>query len=89
MIYAGVQKNVGPAGMVVVIIREDLIRGLICKDLPIYLQLQAPTPTHGSMYNTPNCWAIYCCGKVFKYLKSIGGLEEMHKRNHRQGEGLL
>ena len=35
----------------------------------------------GSMYNTPNCWAIYCCGKVFKYLKSIGGLEEMHKRN--------
>ena len=33
------------------------------------------------MYNTPNCWAIYCCGKVFKYLKSIGGLEEMHKRN--------
>ena len=36
---------------------------------------------NGSMYNTPNCWAIYCCGKVFKYLKSIGGLEEMHKRN--------
>ena len=34
-----------------------------------------------SLYNTPNCWAIYCCGKVFKYLKSIGGLEEMHKRN--------
>ena len=63
MIYAGVQKNVGPAGMVVVIIREDLIRD------------------NGSMYNTPNCWAIYCCGKVFKYLKSIGGLEEMHKRN--------
>ena len=34
-----------------------------------------------SMYNTPNCWAIYCCGKVFKYLKSIGGLEEMERRN--------
>ncbi len=34
-----------------------------------------------SLYNTPNCWAIYCCGKVFKYLKSIGGLEEMERRN--------
>ena len=79
MIYAGVQKNVGPAGMVVCIIREDLIRDDL-KDLPIYLQYSTHAGT-GSMYNTPNCWAIYCCGKVFKYLKSIGGLEEMHKRN--------
>ena len=81
MIYAGVQKNVGPAGMVVVIIREDLIRD---GSRPRAAHLHAattPTPTNGSMYNTPNCWAIYCCGKVFKYLKSIGGLEEMHKRN--------
>ena len=70
MIYAGVQKNVGPAGMVVVIVREDLIRDDL-KDLPIYLQYSTHAGA-GSMYNTPNCWAIYCCGKVFKYLKSIG-----------------
>ena len=79
MIYAGVQKNVGPAGMVVVIIREDLIRDDLT-ELPIYMQYKTHADA-GSMYNTPNCWAIYCCGKVFKYLKGIGGLEEMHKRN--------
>ena len=80
MIYAGVQKNVGPAGMVVVIIREDLIREDIDPKMPIYMSYKTHAD-NGSMYNTPNCWAIYCCGKVFKYLKSIGGLEEMHKRN--------
>ena len=79
MIYAGVQKNVGPAGMVVVIIREDLIRDDLT-DLPIYLQYSTHAGA-GSMYNTPNCWAIYCIGKVFKYLKSIGGLEAMEKLN--------
>ena len=79
LIYFGVQKNVGPAGVVVVIIREDLIRDDL-KDLPVYLQYA----THAgadSMYNTPNCWCIYICGKVFKYLKSIGGLEAMNERN--------
>ena len=84
MIYAGVQKNVGPAGMVVVNIREALIRDDLT-DLPIYLQYK----THadgGSMYNTPNCWAIYCCGKVFKYLKSIGGLEAMDKLNQEKAK---
>ena len=79
LIYAGVQKNVGPAGMVVVIIREDLIRDDL-ENLPVYLQYKTHAD-NGSMYNTPNCWDIYCCGKVFKYLKSIGGLEAMHKRN--------
>ena len=79
LIYAGVQKNVGPAGMVVVIIREDLIRDDLA-DLPVYLQYKTHADAN-SLYNTPNCWDIYCCGKVFKYLKSIGGLEEMHKRN--------
>ena len=79
LIYAGVQKNVGPAGMVVVIIREDLIRDDLT-DLPIYLQYKTHAD-NGSMYNTPNCWAIYCCGKVFKYLKSLGGLKEMEKIN--------
>ena len=80
MIYAGVQKNVGPAGMVVAIIREDLIREDLDPKMPIYMRYDTHA-NNGSMYNTPNCWAIYCCGKVFKYLKSIGGLEEMHKRN--------
>ena len=81
LIWAGVQKNVGPAGMAVVIIREDLIREDVDPKTPIYMTYK----THadgGSMYNTPNCWAIYCCGKVFKYLKDeIGGLEAMNKLN--------
>ena len=80
MIYAGVQKNVGPAGMVIAIIREDLIRDDLDPRVPIYMSYKTHAD-NGSMYNTPNCWAIYCCGKVFKYLKSIGGLEEMHRRN--------
>ncbi len=79
MIYAGVQKNVGPAGMVVVIIREDLIRDDLT-DLPIYLQYKTHADNQ-SMYNTPNTWAIYCIGKVFKYLKSIGGVEAMEQKN--------
>ena len=80
LIYAGVQKNVGPAGMVVVIIREDLIRDDLCEKVPTYMSYKIHAD-NGSMYNTPNCWAIYCCGKVFKYLKSIGGLEAMEKMN--------
>ena len=80
LIYAGVQKNVGPAGMVIAIIREDLIREDLDPKVPIYMRY-ATHADNGSMYNTPNCWAIYCCGKVFKYLKKIGGLEEMHRRN--------
>ena len=86
MIYAGVQKNVGPAGMVVAIIREDLIRDDL-SSLPIYLQYKTHADS-GSMYNTPNCWAIYCCGKVFKYLKSIGGLTEMERRNQEKAKVL-
>ena len=87
LIYAGVQKNVGPAGMVVVIIREDLIRGRIWTPrLPIYMSYKTHAD-NGSMYNTPNCWAIYCCGKVFKYLKSIGGLEAMEQAQHGEGQG--
>ncbi len=80
LIWGGVQKNVGPAGMAVVIIREDLLRD----DLPSYVPIYMNYKTHAdsdSLYNTPNCWAIYCCGKVFQYLKRIGGLEAMHQRN--------
>lgn len=86
LIYAGVQKNVGPAGMVVVIIREDLIRDDL-GDLPVYMQYKTHADAE-SMYNTPNCWAIYCCGKVFKYLKSLGGLEAMDKINQEKAKVL-
>lgn len=79
LIYAGVQKNVGPAGMVIVIIREDLIRDDL-DNLPVYLQYKTHAD-NGSMYNTPNCWDIYCCGKVFKYLKNLGGLQKMDEIN--------
>ncbi len=79
VIISGVQKNVGPAGLAIVIIREDLIRDDLTS-LPAYLQYKCHADA-GSMYNTPNCWSIYCCGKVFKYLKSIGGLEAMYQRN--------
>ena len=85
LIYAGVQKNVGPAGMSVVIIREDLIREDLDPKMPIYMRYDIQAK-NGSMYNTPNCWAIYCCGKVFKYLKSIGGLEEMARRNEEKAK---
>ena len=80
MIYGGVQKNIGPAGLAIVIIREDLIREDLDPKTPIYLSYKTHAD-NGSMYNTPNCWAIYVCGKVFKYLKSIGGLAEMEKIN--------
>ena len=80
LIYAGVQKNVGPAGMVIAIIREDLIREDLDPKVPLYCMYKTHAD-NGSMYNTPNCWAIYCCGKVFKYLKSLGGLAAMDKIN--------
>ena len=85
LIYAGVQKNVGPAGMVVVIIREDLIRDDLCEKVPTYMSYKIHAD-NGSMYNTPNCWAIYCCGKVFKYLKKIGGLTAMQKLNEEKAK---
>ena len=80
MIYGGVQKNIGPAGLAIVIIREDLIREDLDPKTPIYMMYKTHAD-NGSMYNTPNCGAIYVCGKVFKYLKSIGGLAEMEKIN--------
>lgn len=87
MIYGGVQKNIGPAGMAIVIIREDLIREDLDPKMPIYMRYDIQAK-NGSLYNTPNCWDIYCCGKVFKYLKSIGGLEEMAKRNEDKAKVL-
>ena len=85
MIYGRVQKNIGPAGMAIVIIREDLIREDLDPKMPVYMRYDIQAK-NGSLYNTPNCWDIYCCGKVFKYLKSIGGLEEMAKRNEEKAK---
>lgn len=80
MIFAGAQKNVGPAGTVIVIIREDLIS----KELPSYTPIMLRYDIHaenGSMYNTPPTYGIYLCGKVFKWLLNMGGLEAIQKRN--------
>ncbi|MBR6366660.1 MAG: 3-phosphoserine/phosphohydroxythreonine transaminase [Lachnospiraceae bacterium] len=80
MIYGGVQKNVGPAGLVIAIIREDLIPETVDDTVPTMMQYKIHVD-NGSMYNTPNCWAIYICGLVFKWLLKNGGLEAMQKRN--------
>ena len=85
LIWAGVQKNVGPAGMAVVIIREDLLRDDLDPKTPVYMSYKTHADAD-SMYNTPNCWAIYCCGKVFKYLKSLGGLEAVNKLNEEKAK---
>ena len=85
MIYAGVQKNVGPAGMVVVIIRENLIREDIDPKMPVYMSYKTHAD-NGSMYNTPPCYGIYICGKVFKWIKKMGGLEAMQKHNEEKAK---
>lgn len=85
LIWAGVQKNVGPAGMAVVIIREDLITDDVDPKTPTYLKYKTHADA-ASLYNTPNCWAIYCCGKVFKYLLDLGGLEAMNRINEEKAK---
>ena len=80
VIYGGVQKNVGPAGIAITVVREDLIPEGDLADVPIMMQWR-PQADAGSLYNTPNCWAIYVCGKVFKWLLAQGGLEEVKARN--------
>lgn len=80
VIFAGAQKNVGPAGTVIVIIREDLIRKDIDPKTPIMLRYDIQAE-NGSMYNTPPTYGIYLCGKVFKWLLNMGGLEVIHRRN--------
>jgi len=88
LIWAGVQKNVGPAGLAIVIIREDLIRREdLDPKVPTYLRYDTHAD-NDSLYNTPNCWAIYVCGKVFKYLKKLGGLEAINKLNQEKAAPL-
>jgi len=83
LIFAGAQKNVGPAGVVIAIIREDLITEDVLPGTPTMLRYK----THAdekSLYNTPPAYGIYICGKVFKWLKNRGGLEAMKEFNEKK-----
>lgn len=86
IIWAGAQKNVGPAGVTIVIVREDLI-GNADESVPTYLDYKVHAD-NDSMYNTPPCFAIYVAGEVFKYIKETGGLEAMEKRNREKAAKL-
>ena len=83
VIYAGVQKNAGPAGLVTVIVREDLITDDVLPGTPTMLKWKTQAD-NDSMYNTPNTWGIYTCGKVFKWIKDMGGLEVMKAKNEKK-----
>ena len=83
VIYAGVQKNAGPAGLQVVIIREDLITDDVLPGTPTMMKYKTQADAD-SLYNTPPCYDIYICGKIFKWIKDMGGLEEMKKYNERK-----
>jgi phosphoserine aminotransferase len=84
LIYAGAQKNMGPAGVTVVILREDVLER-VPKDLPPMLDLRLQAENR-SLYNTPPCWSIYVCGLVYKYLLKQGGLAAMAKANARKAQ---
>ncbi len=83
MIYGGVQKNIGPAGVVIAIIREDLISEDVLPGTPTMLRYKTHAD-NGSMYNTPPAYGIYICGKVFKWLKAMGGLEAIQAHNQKK-----
>ena len=83
VIYGGVQKNIGPAGVVIVIIREDLITEDTLPGTPTMLQYKIHAD-NDSLYNTPPAYGIYICGKVFKWLKKQGGLEAMKVHNEEK-----
>lgn len=85
VIYGGVQKNIGPAGTVIVIIREDLIRDDVLPGTPTMLKYKTQADAK-SLYNTPPAYGIYICGKVFKWLKKMGGLEAMKERNEKKAK---
>ena len=85
MIYGGVQKNIGPAGVVIAIIRDDLITEDVLPGTPTMLQYKIHAD-NGSMYNTPPAYGIYICGKVFKWLKKMGGLKVMQERNEKKAK---
>lgn len=85
VIYGGVQKNVGPAGVVIVIIREDLITEDVLPGTPTMCQYKTHADAK-SLYNTPPAYGIYICGKVFKWLKAKGGLSAMKDYNEKKAK---
>ena len=85
VIYGGVQKNIGPAGVVIAIIREDLIRDDVMEGTPTMLKYKTQADAD-SLYNTPPCYGIYICGKVFKWLKKQGGLAAMKELNEKKAK---
>ena len=85
IIYGGVQKNIGPAGVVIVIIREDLITEDVLPGTPTMLTYKTHADAD-SLYNTPPAYGIYICGKVFRWLKEMGGLEAMKERNEKKAK---
>ncbi|MDE7299569.1 MAG: 3-phosphoserine/phosphohydroxythreonine transaminase [Lachnospiraceae bacterium] len=87
VIYGGVQKNIGPAGVVICIIREDLITEDTLPGTPTMLKYKIHAD-NGSMYNTPPAYGIYICGKVFQWLKKQGGLAAMKEYNEKKAKVL-
>lgn len=85
LIYAGVQKNVGPAGVQVVIIREDLVTDDVLPCTPTMMKFKTHAD-NDSLYNTPPCYGIYICGKVFKWILDMGGLEAMKALNEKKAK---
>ena len=85
IMYGGVQKNVGPAGVVIAIIREDLITDDVLPGTPTMLKYKTQAD-NDSLYNTPPCYGIYICGKVFKWIKNMGGLEVMKQKNEEKAK---
>lgn len=85
IIYGGVQKNVGPAGVVIAIVREDLITDDVLPGTPTMLKYKTQAD-NDSLYNTPPCYGIYICGKVFKWIKNMGGLEVMKQKNEEKAK---
>ena len=86
LIYAGAQKNVGPAGVTIVIVRDDLI-GNAPENTPIYLDYKTHADK-GSMYNTPPCFAIYMAGLNFQWIKKQGGVPALQKHNEEKAARL-
>ena len=85
VVYGGVQKNVGPAGVVIAIIREDLITDDVLPGTPTMLKWKTQAD-NDSLYNTPPCYGIYICGKVFKWIKAMGGLSVMKQKNEEKAK---
>ena len=85
LVYGGVQKNIGPAGVVIAIIREDLITEDVLPGTPTMMTYKTHMDA-GSLYNTPNTYGIYICGTVFQWLKKRGGLEAMKEYNEKKAK---